>query len=144
MTAQARRGHWGEVMLNRLLVILVAVCMAGCTSWHSYRPSELIAKPELVEPGKRVRVDTSNGGSAEFKFRSIDDQQLRVDDGAINLETIESIAVRRVSTAKTIGLIAGVVLVSTAAIRTMFESFGEGLAECTNPDPAQRPEGCPE
>lgn len=117
-----------NVVLNRVVVPLALVLLAGCTSMQQVRPEDG-SLADFLEIGDHIVVYEKSGRIVDMRFVLIDDDILRGSlsrDGleaiTIRLDDIERVEAERLAAGRTTGaVLGGIVLAPIAAV-------GAGLA----------------
>lgn len=90
---------------------------AGCTSLHAVQMpkedvQEQIASGQLLKPGDRVRLTTADGKVHDFAVTAVDaaDGTIKGARDSVRIAEVTTVAKRRVSVGKTLGLVFGVLI----------------------------------
>ncbi len=112
--------------MKRILVVILSFGVCACTSFHPAKvhssQEEVDAKSiSYVQPGDRVRVQTRDGGTQEFRIVSVDANSIAGKRTTIQISDITSIEHRKFSVGKSAGLVLGVIGGITAALAIAVE-----------------------
>lgn len=101
-----------------LILLTILILNAGCTTLHPIEGTavelqERIASNELLKIGDRVSIETTDGKTHRFAVTGFDAGIVKGKAEAVAIDQVRHVGKRSFSRAKTIALVAGIVVAAT-------------------------------
>lgn len=119
-------------MIRTIIVILLCICMLGCTSMQAVE-GPVLAEPTQLSTGDSVQVTTKAGRSYELTVTELSNDAItgQDDDGKlwkVPFDQVRSLEIERFNTAKTAGATAaGLSLTAIVLIVLGTIAFGKAI-----------------
>jgi hypothetical protein len=110
---------------NKFVICIVLITfVTGCTTMRPLPAADAQSIASHIEVGDKVQIIRNDASDVKFKVESISDEGLDGDGIFVAYSDILQISVREHSTAKTVGLIAAILIV----VIGMYE-YAKGIAQ---------------
>jgi hypothetical protein len=103
---------FGAVAVNKIIISIVLILfVSGCTTMRSLPTNETQSIASQLNVGDRIRITRSDASDVKFKVETISSEGVGGDGIFVAYSNIQQVQVREHSTAKTVGLVAAILVV---------------------------------
>jgi hypothetical protein len=99
---------------NLIISIVVISIAAGCTTLRSLPATDAQSIASQLEVGDKVRITRHDATDAKFRIDTISSEGIGGDGVFVAYSDIQTVQVREHSTAKTVGLVAAILIILKA------------------------------
>ncbi len=115
-----------RLSVNKLIIYLVLIAFtAGCTTMRPLPANDAQSLAGKIYVGDEVRIIRNDDSVANFKVSAVSDEGISGEGMFVAYSDIRQVQVRQFSTAKTVGLVAAIVVVLGAIAAS---SSGPGIS----------------